>query len=227
MRTASEIELFPMAQDLISLVSLTKTLADEKGVTIGEACEIVLSAIEHGGEIVEIYRTDVPGIPVCIGELGSKYSGCHPSASLLTPFRFKWWDNPNGLVEIQPEWGGTLDSLAIQRDDAEKLLEVKLQIQVLQSDSPTSSPKPRKRKHYLDSVIKVAKNQCLDPEDVGLVWLALGEMVKEKSHGLLGITDKGIQYTDSEDRTKEFSKKQLTAYLKESNLKRKRPLKSA
>ena len=85
----------------------------------------------------------------------------------------------------------------------------------------------RKRTHHLAHAIEDAKKRCSDLTDTGGVWAALASMARAKSHGLIGVTPKGIQYLDANDEPKEFSKKQLTAYLMGSNLNRKRPRKSA
>lgn len=81
-------------------------------------------------------------------------------------------------------------------------------------------PVSRKRKHHIHHAINVAKRRSSDFDDPGSVWAELTNMAKEKSHALIGVTAKGVQYLDANDEPKEFSKKQLTAYLKGSNLKR-------
>ncbi|OYT93556.1 MAG: hypothetical protein CFE43_02175 [Burkholderiales bacterium PBB3] len=85
----------------------------------------------------------------------------------------------------------------------------------------------RKRKHHIHHAINVAKKRSSDLNDSGSVWAELTSMAKQKSHALLGVTTKGIQYLDANDEPKEFSKKQLTVYLEGSNLQRNRPRKSA
>lgn len=92
-----------------------------------------------------------------------------------------------------------------------------------------SNPDPvfRKRKHHIHHAINVAKRRSSDLNDSGSVWAELTIMAKDKSHALLGVTPKGIQYLDANDQPKEFSEKQLVAYLEGTNLNRKRPRKSA
>lgn len=124
MRTANEIELFPMAQDLIDIVSLSRIFAARDDITLGEACDLVTGAIAHDGKAVEVYRTNEPGIPKCIGEVNGKYDHSDVLDALWMPFKSKWWENPASLTVIQAEWSGAPDSVAIRWADAERLLEL-------------------------------------------------------------------------------------------------------
>ena len=96
-----------------------------------------------------------------------------------------------------------------------------------QSKDTATTHQNRKRTHHLANAITSAEKHCADPTNTGSVWVALSNMARAKSHGLIGVTNKGIQYLDANDEPKEFSKRQLTAYLTGSNLNRKRPPKSA
>lgn len=153
MRTANEIELFPMAQDLIDIVSLSKIFAAHDGVTLEEACELVTSAIVHGGEIIEIYRTDKPGIPKFIGKVNDKDDHSHILDALWMPFKSKWWKNPASLTVIQAEWDGTPNSFAIRRTDAARLIDPTLFDNVVHEFQNEASLEldPQDRPEELDS----------------------------------------------------------------------------
>lgn len=227
MRTEGEILLFPIAEDLIDIVSLSKIWAARTGMKLDEACDFVTGAIDGGDELLEVFRTDKPGLPLCIGELNSKVNFRHVLDALRMPFESCWWKDNAHLTAIQFGWDGTPDSVAIRRTDAERLLDLAPPDQPKQPEVPTTAPGKRIRKHILDHVIKHARTQCSDPTSMNEVWAALVTMAKAKSHGLIGGTYRRIEYLDSNEHQKTFSKKQLTAYVNDSNLKRKRPPKSA
>jgi hypothetical protein len=153
MRTANEIELFPMAQDLVDIVSLSKIFAAHDGVTLEEACELVTSAIVHGDEIIEVYRTDKPGIPKCIGEVNDKDNDSYVLGALWMPFRSQWWKNPASLTVIQAGWDGTPDSVAIRKTDAARLINPTLFDHVVHEfpDDVCRELDPQDRPEELDS----------------------------------------------------------------------------
>lgn len=220
-----EIAICPMAQDLIDIVSLSKRVAAPEEMTQGEACHFVTLAIADCGEVVELYRTDKPGIPNYIGEINGNDDQSHVLGALWMPFKSKWWESPSGVTKIQEEWGCTPDCVAIRWSDAEILLDISRPDQARQVESPTVVP--RRRKHHLEHAFKHAANRCSDSTDIGSVWATLVDMAKAKSHGMFGATENGIQYLDTNDAPRNFSKKQLKAYIEGSNLNRKRPRKSA
>ena len=124
MRTEDEKLLIPIAEDLIGIVSLSKIYASRSGMTPGEACQFVTEAIVGWDELIEVYRTDTPGLPVCIGEINSNFDFKHVLSALWMPFKSRWWENPASLTVIQAGWEGTVESVAVRRDDAEKLFEI-------------------------------------------------------------------------------------------------------
>ena len=85
-----------------------------------------------------------------------------------------------------------------------------------------TKPNKRSRTHHIAHAIEAAKKRCTDPCDAGAVWAELVSFALAKSNGFIGKTDKGVHYLDANDESKEFSKRQLTAYLAGSNLNRKR-----
>ena len=227
MRTTSEIELFPMAQDLIDIVSLSKIFSTKNDINFAEACDLVTSAIVNSGKVVEIFRTDEPGIPRCIGEINVKYDHSNTLTTLWTPFKSKWWENTAGVAVMQTEWGGAPDSVAIRWTDAESLLGLIQPDQVRQLKLKIQASTQRLRKHNLDHAIELAKAKCSDPTNVAEVWSALVSMAKAKSDGFLGGMHRSVEYVDSHGDTKKFTRRHLSDYLSGSNLKRKRPPKSA
>ena len=227
MRTKNEKLICPIAEDLIDIVSLSRMCAAREGMELDEASDFVTDAIVGDDEVIEVYRTDKPGLPVCIGEINSKVDFTHVLDALWMPFRSRWWENPASLTVIQAGWDVAPDSVAIRWTDAARILDLTPPDQARQPELSTTALGKRIRKHNLDHVIKQAKTKCSDPTNMDHVWGALVILAKEKSFGLTGGNHQRIQYMDSNDKPKTFNKKQLTAYLNDSNLKRKRPPKSA
>lgn len=92
----------------------------------------------------------------------------------------------------------------------------------------TSSP-VRKFNHYLHKFIMQAQSSCTDKNDMTEVMMELQKiadaMVNGTNHGkpFVGSTAGGVKYKNEDLDPTEFNKKQLTAYLRGSNLKKKRP----
>lgn len=78
----------------------------------------------------------------------------------------------------------------------------------------------RKRKHYLHDLFMDEQSKCSGSNDL---WGRLLALAKTGSSQLIGVTEKGLQYLDANGDPQEFSKKQLDAYMKGSNLTRQRP----
>jgi hypothetical protein len=86
----------------------------------------------------------------------------------------------------------------------------------------------RKRPHFLAHLISQAEKRSSDPTDANAVMEQLIRMVESKQSPLLvGVVPGGVQYKDTNDDVKEFSRKALSAYLRGDNLTRNRPRKSA
>ena len=125
MRTAMESELFPIRRDLIDIISLSKIYAVHAEMKDQEATDLVSHGIADSAEILEVYNTSKPGFPVLVGEVNGENSIFAKNAVRM-PFDLKWWDNPACLTVIQAIWGGTPDTVAVRRDDAERLLGIDL-----------------------------------------------------------------------------------------------------
>ena len=78
----------------------------------------------------------------------------------------------------------------------------------------------RKRKHYLHDLFMAEQSKCSGSNDL---WARLLALAKIGSSQLIGVTEKGFQYLDVNDTQQEYSKKQLDAYMKGTNLTRQRP----
>ena len=61
----------------------------------------------------------------------------------------------------------------------------------------------------MSPVIEAAQRQCKDPYDTAEVWSALVDMCKQGRTPMFGITEVGIQWMDSEDAVRIFSRKNL------------------
>lgn len=143
MRTENEKLMIPIAEDLIDIVSLSKTYAARVRMKLDEACHFVTGAIVNCDELIEVYRTDQPGLPVCIGEVNSKVDFRHVLEALWMPFKSCWWEDHARLSAIQFGWGGTVASVAIRKDDAVRLLGVNLStLEIPQESSGDTSLEP-------------------------------------------------------------------------------------
>ena len=70
----------------------------------------------------------------------------------------------------------------------------------------------RKRTHHLSHAIEAAKKRCSDSTETGGVWAALVDMARLNSHGLRGVTPKGMWWSNLKRHNDRLSKvkRQLT-----------------
>ena len=67
----------------------------------------------------------------------------------------------------------------------------------------------RTRRDLMIPAIEAAQRECTDSYDAAEVWTVLTRMAKEKRGPMLGVTQEGIQWTNSEDELDIFSRKNL------------------
>ena len=120
MRTKNEKLICPIAEDLIDIVSLSRMCAARDGMQLDEACHFVTMALVNDDEVTEVYRTDKPGLPECIGEINGKYDFTNVLDALWMPFQSKWWEDQASLTVIHAKRVDAPDSVAIRWTDAER-----------------------------------------------------------------------------------------------------------
>jgi hypothetical protein len=72
----------------------------------------------------------------------------------------------------------------------------------------------RTRRDLMKPVIEAAQCECKDKYDAAEVWTVLVRKCKEGCPPMFGRTEDGIQWTDSEDGTRIFSRKNLNDRLR-------------
>ncbi len=76
-----------------------------------------------------------------------------------------------------------------------------------------SNARPRARRDLLAPVIESAQKECPDPFDAPAVWASLVRMADARKLPLLGISDEGIKWQDSNDQTRFLKIKNLRERL--------------
>lgn len=88
-----------------------------------------------------------------------------------------------------------------------------------ESLTPTGRTFPllsRIKRDILTPVIELAATHCRNPTDVAELWTALQTLARQRTPPLLGVTETGIQYLDSNDAPKEFTKRALRERIRRS-----------
>ncbi len=79
---------------------------------------------------------------------------------------------------------------------------------------PSSSPTQRSRRDLLTPLIEIAQQGCKNPYDTPAVWTKLLAMAREKRAPLLGATEAGLQWLDTDDSLQNLSRKSLGERLR-------------
>ena len=66
-----------------------------------------------------------------------------------------------------------------------------------------------KRRDLLTPAIEAAQKACGNPFDAPAVWDEMVKLARQQKHSLLGVTEDGIQWADSNDETRFFKIKNL------------------
>lgn len=104
-----------------------------------------------------------------------------------------------------------------------------IEVRVADEEPPPSTSTPngstndkikRRRKHYLHDLFMSEYGKCAGTGDWGALWARLLAIAKApgKNSQLIGVTEKGLQFNNAQDGPREFSKKQLIAYMTGTNL---------
>ncbi len=83
-------------------------------------------------------------------------------------------------------------------------------------DEPVKAPQPKRRRDLLTPLIEAAQRACQGSNDVPTIFATLQSWAKEKQPRppLVGVTENGIQWIDSNDRAHELSVKNLRDRLR-------------
>lgn len=74
----------------------------------------------------------------------------------------------------------------------------------------------RIKRDILTPAIELGASSCRNPMDVAELWTALQTLARQGTPPLIGVTETGIQYLDSCDSPKEFTKRALRERLRRS-----------
>jgi hypothetical protein len=70
-------------------------------------------------------------------------------------------------------------------------------------DGDGSTPR-KKRRDLLTPAIEAAQKACGNPFDAPAVWDEMVKLARQQKHSLLGVSDEGIKWVDSNDETRFF-----------------------